>query len=342
MKEISYDDFRNAFGVSDKRAPLYGQINLTYKCHFNCIHCYCAGQPKEELKPLFWKEIIDQVRGLGGIEITFTGGDPLLYQGFLEVYRYAREKGFLVNIFTSGFNINEEVLECLEKNPPLNIEITLNSLNKDNYERITRRENSFDTVIRNIHEIKRRSLPLVLKCNGLKENKDEIINIKRFTEKLLGKGKFKFDSFIFPGLNGAEEPKRHRLEPEDIIKIESSDSDMRAQRQEEFRHRQIWFNPEGLYHCNSWFDHYFINPQGILQFCYLTKECSTDLRKEAFKDGFDRFAEILKLKYKTDSKCIGCRSKEHCHKCPARSLLETGEAESPVEYYCRLAEARRD
>jgi len=342
MKDLSYNDFTEGFGKTEIRVPLYGQIELTYSCPCACIHCYCRNQPKKDLSPSFWKDVIDQVHAEGGMEITFTGGDPLVYPDFSEVYRYAKNKGFLINVFTSGCVINKEILDLFEDFPPLNIEITLNSLEKANYDRITRTKNLFDSVMSNIAEIKAHGLPLVLKCNGLKENRDEILKIKDFTEELLGKGKFKFDSFIFPGLNGEEDPKLHRLEPEEIMAIEAGDSDMIAQREKELDHQSHWFNPDGLYHCNSWFSRYFISPQGILHPCHLTDDCSTDLKKEPFKKGFDRFIGLLNIKYKTDSKCIACEIKEHCYKCPARAFLETGSAESPVEYYCRLAKGRKN
>lgn len=342
MKDLSYNDFVEGFDRLKKHVPLYGQIELTYNCPCDCIHCYCRNQPKEELDLPFWKSVIDQVHAQGGMELTFTGGDPLVYKYFPEVYIYARSKGFLINIFTSGCAMSGEVFNLLEKFPPLNIEITLNSLEEANYDRITRTKGLFDSVMGNIREIKKRGLPLVLKCNGLKENKGEILKIKKFTEELLGKGKFKFDSFIFPGLGGEEDPKSHRLEPEEIIGIESGDEDMMAQRKKELDHQSHWFNPDGLYHCNSWFSRYFISPQGILQPCHLTKDCSTDLKKEPFKDGFDRFLGLLKVRYKGDSECISCGLKEYCYKCPARAFLETGNAELPVEYYCRLAEARKN
>jgi len=342
MKDLNYRDFVEGFDKLEKRVPLYGQIELTYRCPCDCIHCYCRNQPKNELDPSFWKEIIDQVHAQGGMELTFTGGDPFVYPDFSEVYRYARNKGFLINIFTSGCVMSGKILDLLEEFPPLNIEITLNSLNKTNYERITRTKGLFDSVMCNIREIKKRGLPLVLKCNGLKENKDEILKIKKFTEELLGKGKFKFDSFVFPGLNGEDDPKLHRLEPEEIVDIEAGDDDMTAQRKAGLDHQSHWFNPNGLYHCNSWFNRYFISPQGILQPCHLTKNCSTDLKKEPFAKGFDSFLGLLDIKYKSDSKCIACELKESCYKCPARAFLETGSTEAPVEYYCRLAEERKN
>jgi len=184
----------------------------------------------------------------------------------------------------------------------------------------------------NINKVKERGLPLVIKCNGLKENKDEILRIKEFTEELLGKKKFKFDPFIIPGLNGEEAPKSHRLTAEEIINIEKSDSDILEQLKKGGSCRQSLFNPSGLYHCNSWFTQYFINPQGSLQFCHLTGKYSTDLKKETFKNGFDGFLRVLGEKNKTDSRCIECEYKEYCYHCPARACLETGDEEAPVEY----------
>jgi radical SAM protein with 4Fe4S-binding SPASM domain len=340
METINYSDFVERSIRPLGRKPVFGQIELTYRCHFRCVHCYCKNGDRREESIVFWKGVINQISSMGGIEITFTGGDPLCYKGFLDIYRYAIAKGFIVNVFTSGVVLNKDILNCFKRHSPALIEITLNSLEKDNYSRITGTKGLFDRVINNIKKLKSNHLPLILKCNGLKENKHEILAIKRFSEKLLGKNMFKFDSFIFPGLKGEKEPIRHRLEAGDIIDIEKSDADMLKQAFKQSQGRRQWFNPQGLYHCNSWLRSYFINPQGILQFCHLTKEHSTDLKKHSFKSGFEKFADILKEKYKKESMCVDCSLKELCYKCPSRAYLENKDKESPVEYYCQLAQAR--
>jgi len=127
------------------------------------------------------------------------------------------------------------------------------------------------------------------------------------------------------------------------MEIEKQDIDMLSQRQEQMKnHQNIFFNPQGLYHCNNWLTNYYINPRGLLQFCHLTREYSTDLKKEPFKKGFDRFLGVLNEKYSTDSRCISCESKEYCYHCPARAYLETGDQEAPVEYYCQLAKSTKN
>ena len=103
MKELSYSDFSKGFNTTDKRVPLYGQIELTYRCPLDCVHCYCRNGAKDVLDAHFWEGIIDQVHALGGLELTFTGGDSLIYKDFPKVYRHAKKKGFFVNIFTQYF-----------------------------------------------------------------------------------------------------------------------------------------------------------------------------------------------------------------------------------------------
>ena len=114
---------------------------------------------------------------------------------------------------------------------------------------------------------------------------------------------------------------------------------MRAQRKKEFK-RGLPFlrRPEYKYHCNSWFNQFYITPYGRLRFCYLTDKYSTDLKQTSFAEGFyKRFPAILEERHESDSICIHCDLREFCRHCPARAYLETGSEEAPVPYFCELA-----
>ena len=67
---------------------------------------------------------------------------------------------------------------------------------------------------------------------------------------------------------------------------------------------------------------------------------SIDLKTTPFREGFyNVFPRLLKERFKTDSKCKDCSLRPICYHCPARAFLETGDEESPVEYFCQLAKA---
>lgn len=346
MQKLSYDDFTDRLQALNPRKPFYGQIELTYRCNLNCIHCYSKGiderNDDKELSFSELKNIIDIIHKEGCLWLCLTGGEPLLREDFLDIYIYAYRKGLLIYVFTNGTLINKKIIRHFLRYKPFLIEITLNGIRQETYESITGVPGSFNKAMAAIDEVVKNRLPLVLKTNGLKQNRDEVLKIKSFTERLLGKGRFKFDSFIFPRLDGNLIPCRHRLDPKEIISIENKDADMLKQRQES-SHRPLNIKRDKifLYHCNTWMNQFFINPYGRLKFCYLSDDFSVDLRNASFKKGFyETFPKLLDQRYNSASKCKDCKLRFICLHCPARTFLEAGSYEGPVEYFCQLARMR--
>ncbi len=74
------------------------QWHITQACELKCRHCY----DRSRRSPLTMKtalRVLDELRGfcrerfVGG-QVTFSGGNPLLYPRFLELYRAAVDRGF--------------------------------------------------------------------------------------------------------------------------------------------------------------------------------------------------------------------------------------------------------
>lgn len=344
MEEISYKNFSENFDEHLKsRRPLSGQIELTYECGLNCVHCYCKGYKKKgkELTTERWKKIIDDISKQGCLWLTITGGDPLLRKDFIEIYSYAFDKGILISVFTNASEISDKVFQLWQKKRPLNVEVTFHSYRPENFEAITQVFGSFKKIKRNIDRLIKLKIPIVLKMVGLRQNKFDVLATKKFIEKLIGKKKFKFGSFVFPALDGSKKNCQYRLTPQEILTIEKKDKDMIKQRKEQDEKDEQQKRPnEFLYWCNNWWTSFYINPFGRLQFCHLTKKFSADLKKISFKHGFyEVFPKLLEEKYKTDSRCQNCSSRLKCYRCPARAFLETGNEEGVVDYYCQLAKA---
>ncbi|MCX5694547.1 MAG: radical SAM protein [Candidatus Omnitrophica bacterium] len=327
-----------------KQFPIRGQLELTYRCNLNCLHCYCSGleYQDKELTTAEWKKIIDRMAKEGCLELCFTGGEPLIRKDFLEIYAYAKTKGFLITIFSNGVLLTKEIISYLEKSPPFSIEITLNGITRKTYERITRVKDTFDKVIENINQLAKSGINLFLKANCLKENKNEIAGIKAFTHKLLGEDikRFKYDPFIFAKLNGDRSPCKHRLSAQELLEVRRSDPKI----WKEFSKSVCSITPglvknkERLYRCTSWMTNFFINPSGWIRPCNLSTEYSADLKTATFKEGFyNIFGRLQNEEFKSDSKCKNCLLRRYCYHCPSRAYLETKSKESPVDYYCQLA-----
>ncbi len=348
MKTKSAGHFYRKLIDKKEHFPWHGQIELTYRCGLDCVHCYCKGSEDKgkELTLNEWKNILDLIQKEGCVWLTLTGGDPLIREDFLEIYAYAKEKGFMITLFTNGYNFSEEVVKHLVKSPPFSVEITLNGITEQTYEAITGIKGSFSKVMQAIKILAKEKIPLTLKSNCLKQNKHEIAKVKAFTEELLGKPaehkyRFKYDPMIYPRLNGDKTPNNYRLSFAELVELKKQDRDIWEEYERGLHADFPDLNRDKsfLYRCNSWMTNFFINPFGQLKFCAFSDKFSSDLKTMPFKEAFYSWPnKILNERFKTDSKCKDCHLRAICYHCPARVSLENGNEEAPVEYYCKLAE----
>jgi len=345
MKEVSFGHFYGKLN-NNARFPLSAQLELTYRCGLECVHCYCKGLENKgkELSTGEWKKILDDLVKEGIVYLTFTGGDPLAREDFLELYAYAREKAFLTSIFTNAQSLTSECLDHLSKSPPYSIEVTLNGITQGTYESITQVSGSFAKATENIRKIKEENIPLFLKVNCLKQNKHEVGLIKAFVDKFLGgepgKFHFKYDPMVYPRLNGDKTPCKYRLSFDELSEIRKQDPDIWEEYQKGLHSEQSELKRDRkfLYGCNSWESQFFIDPFGRLKFCEFSDKFSVDLKKTPLRAGYYSIVpQVLGAKFTTDSKCVDCSLRPLCYHCPGRAYLETGNEESPVDYYCEMA-----
>lgn len=327
--------------------PFTCQFELTYRCSFDCIHCYsrCLEGKAPELGLSEIKKILDQLREQGCVWLAFTGGECLMRKDFLDIYEYARKSGFLVSILSNGYGFNNKIIKQLAQSPPYLVEITLNGITNRIFEKITRTKNALPRVLANIRALKKHGIPLLVKTNLMQTNKNEVVKIKRWVGKTLektgGRWRFSYDPFILPRMDRDQSPCGQRLDFGEISKILKKDRDM----QNEHAVRLSCPMPKAkrpgnaLYWCDSWKHQFYISPQGRLKFCNFSDKFSVDLKKVPFRRAFYGMArKITSAKFKSKSGCRSCRLRPLCGYCPARAELETGDEESPIPFFCDLAQ----
>ena len=99
-------------------------LELTARCNNNCTHCYINLPEKDknakDLELSFDKicALIDEAQVLGVLWVTLSGGEPLLRKDFIKIYRYLKEKGMLVSVFTNAALITDEHVRLFFKISP--------------------------------------------------------------------------------------------------------------------------------------------------------------------------------------------------------------------------------
>lgn len=347
MRELQYKTF--SWQTHKKnwqfQRPNVCQFELTFRCGLRCKHCYtdCYNKPeyiKKELKTKAVKLILDKAYKAGVIWVCFTGGDPLTRKDFLDIYFYAKDKGFLISIFTNGYSMTEEIADYLKKSPPFVIEITLNGITKDVYEKISQVKGSFERAMSGIRLILKAKLPLKIKTQITKENLNQIPRIKKFIQGLNLRFRPSYD--LYARLNGDFAFRNLRISPEEFLSLNGNkkrlpnDCQLSPNSEKESVDRKP--NPS-LFRCAiGGGDGINLDPYGNTFLCNLIRKPVFNLLKVDI--GYARNRLLLLVRSKkiaTDSKCKGCNLRELCFWCPGRAYVETGDKEMPLEYYCELA-----
>jgi radical SAM protein with 4Fe4S-binding SPASM domain len=350
----SYAEFSLAVHteVNALRVPVNGTIEISNRCPLECVHCYNnlpmndAGARRRELTTEEHFRVLDELSELGCLWLLFTGGEIFARHDFLDIYRHAKNRGFLITLFTNGTLITERIADALASDPPFDIEITLYGRTKATYESLTGIPGSFEKCIRGIHLLLERKLPLKLKTVALSINKHEIQAMKRFAEEL--GCEFKFDPMINPRIDCSSSPLAVRLTPEDIVALDLED----PQRVAEWRRLATQFPvpdlPEDgsmpqLYDCGGGVNSFAIDPYGDLTICVLSHVDKYNVRDGTVREGWERFLRRVREKtVRGVTKCTTCQLKSLCGSCAANGELENGDAEAPVDFLCRTAHLRAD
>ena len=200
---------------------------MTRRCPLECLHCYnnlpmgdMDAKQRELTKEEHFK-MLDELVEMGCFWLLYTGGEIFARKDFLEIYTYAKKKGFLITLFTNGTIINEQIADYLVEWPPFAIEITLYGRTRETYEALTAVPGSYDRCLRGIKLLKERGLPLKLKTVATSINKHEVLAMRRFAEDELGV-EFKMDGQINPRIDCSQSPLAVRLTPEEVVALDMS------------------------------------------------------------------------------------------------------------------------
>src|SRR6266481_1959080 len=182
MQQLTYGTFTEAVNqlTAGARAALDVTIELTRRCPLTCLHCYNnlpmgdVGAKNHELTLEEHKKLLDELAEMGVVWLLYTGGEIFARKDFFDIYIYAKQKGFLITLFTNGILIDEEVADKLALWRPLGIEITLYGHTEETYEKLTGVPGSFARCRNGVKLLMERNLPLVLKTVPTKINWHEV------------------------------------------------------------------------------------------------------------------------------------------------------------------------
>jgi len=167
-------------------------IAPTMDCCFSCFYCFEKGNHK---KNYITEEVLDAIikniekrKDLQNINLTWFGGEPLMaidkMQQFYNKFRKVWKGSFLSNVITTGFHIDEKVIDILKEIEVTGMQITLDGTEKThNAIKFTDGcDNPFKKVISNIDLLVEQypNLQINIRVNVTKKNAVEYVELYDF------------------------------------------------------------------------------------------------------------------------------------------------------------------
>ena len=355
VKKLRRHDFT---ALQGKRSLLHQiDIELTERCNNNCIHC-CINQPSDsvharsrEMDTAFVKKILTDAAFLGCFTVRFTGGEPLLRDDFAELYLFARRLGMQVILFTNARLITPELAELLAKIPPGHlVEVSVYGMSSSTYDRVAGQKGAFAEFRRGIDLLLQYKIAFVVKAPALRVLKDELEEFEAWAKLIPAMERAPGYAMHFDLRSRRDDHEKNmriaalRVTPEASVSLLSRRMSYRKE-MGEFCSKYIGPSGDKLFNCGAGYK-VCVDAYGKAQMCLPLRDPSTvvDLRtvnlKRVLEDFFPVMREVRATNPDYLRRCACCFLKGLCEQCPAKSWMEHGTLDTPVEYLCEVAHAQ--
>lgn len=160
-------------------------IELTSQCNLRCIHCYNeSGESKSELSNKAIRNLINNIPEKKGLEITLSGGEPLLYPKVWDVIELLKAEKFeRALMITNATLITAEIASKIETSG-VGVQISLNGSSSESHDKLCG-AGSFQRNIKGLSCLLEEKLAnrIVVRCMLSKLNQHDALPTIRFLIK---------------------------------------------------------------------------------------------------------------------------------------------------------------
>ncbi len=177
--------------------PIIYYCYLTQRCNLKCSYCWQKSPvkkdslgylPEKELNAEEWIKVINRIPRPSAI--GFSGGEPLIFKGFMDVFK-AAAKRFPVTINTNGLELGEQYAELFVTHGLKNLSISLDGLASVHDESRVH-SGLFDSIDKNVKQLRKikrrygkRNPSLTVKMTLTNEGVEDLEAFCDFCEKEL-------------------------------------------------------------------------------------------------------------------------------------------------------------
>lgn len=153
--------------------PPFLTIALTYECICRCVHCAVSDggdASRREMRTDQIQSVIDQAKNMGVLQITFTGGEPLLREDLDVLVKYAHDRGLLTRINTSGLLLDAGRVLELKRAGLSQCAVSIDDADPDVHDQLRMTPGAFGKAVKGIQNLKSHGIPCQINTYAARRN----------------------------------------------------------------------------------------------------------------------------------------------------------------------------
>jgi radical SAM protein with 4Fe4S-binding SPASM domain len=320
--------------------PFSVQLDLTYRCNEQCVHCYLDHDDHGEMTTAEIKHLLTEMAEAGVFILTLSGGEIFMRKDFFEILECARNLTFCIKLKTNAVLIREAQAARLRDLGVESIQVSIYSHRPEVHDAITKVPGSLQRSIKAIRFLKSQGLKVIIANVLMTENVHDYQGVRALADEL--GTECTLDPTVTPKMDGDRS----------ILELNAGESALRRL----FRDETLVGNADEFcapprapdeeslesLPCSAGHTAAYVSPYGEFYPCVQFPLSCGNVRQQRFVDIWrdsEQLKEVRSIRLRDLSGCSQCAHGSTCTRCPGLAFME-GNMRGPSTADCEKSFAR--
>lgn len=337
---VSYNEiFRGEYSLTRVH------VDISSRCNENCVHCYIPVECKNSMMDAdMFDKVLDQCVDMKIINITLSGGEPMLNPNLKLFLSKCCEANLSVNILSNLTYLSNELLDVITSNPLICVQTSLYAIDADIHDSITQHKGSFQKTISAIRELHKRNVPMQINCPIMKQNLHCYREVLDFAKSLNIEASSDYTLFGCYDSSGVNLSCRITIaDVEDILDADYRDAKVFKEAIQVINQKKVG-NDEPI--CTVCKSSLCVSNNGDVYPCegwqrMILGNINSMTLRHIWEDA-PLTKHLRGLRYRDFDNCSVCQDRKYCTTCLIMNANENGQDYMHVNpYVCALAKIKR-
>lgn len=342
-KNNNLSAYENTFGETPRLIRVH--INISSRCNERCIHCYIPASKKcSTMTEEMFYDILHQCIEMNVLNLTISGGEPMLNPHLKDFLLKSRENNFSVNLLSNLTLLTDDLLDIIANSPLVSVQTSLYAMDANVHDTITGNSGSYQKTLSAIKLLHDKNVPLQINSPIMKQNYHHYKDVIQFAHSLNIEADSDYSLFGCYDLSRSNLSCRLSIEEiGSIIEEEARNPQKRANLEEDIKNKRTEPTDQICPVCKN---SLCISDTGSVYPCEGWQSLTLgNLSKQSLKEIWGEVPETNHLRnliFRDFPRCTSCADKKFCNTCLIMNTNEScnGSYTDINDFQCKIAKLK--